>query len=159
LNVYELISYSLAETKRLGARLGQLLHGGEVICLEGELGTGKTTFTQGIGRGLGVTEPVISPSFVLVREHPAPAGRPTLYHIDCYRLEKLDEALALGLEDYLYGDGVCVIEWAEKVKPVLPQERLWITLAHLGGNKRSLRLEARGQRHERLLEELRDFGH
>jgi tRNA threonylcarbamoyladenosine biosynthesis protein TsaE len=151
----DIISRSADQTRRLGARLGRLLISGDLICLEGELGTGKTCLAQGIGQGLGVREPVVSPTFTLIREYKAAEERPPFHHIDFYRLEDVEEALALGLEEYLYGDGVCVIEWAEKVKAVLPSERLWITLRHLDETKRGLLIEASGQRYEELLREFR----
>ncbi|HID86172.1 MAG TPA: tRNA (adenosine(37)-N6)-threonylcarbamoyltransferase complex ATPase subunit type 1 TsaE [Anaerolineae bacterium] len=151
----DIISHSVDQTRRLGARLGRLLISGDVICLEGELGTGKTCLAQGIGRGLGIGEPIISPTFTLIREYKTPQGRPPFYHIDFFRLEDAEEALALGLEEYFYGDGVCVIEWAEKMKAVLPPERLWITLRHLDETKRGLLMEATGQRYEELLREFR----
>ncbi|MFQ6059040.1 MAG: tRNA (adenosine(37)-N6)-threonylcarbamoyltransferase complex ATPase subunit type 1 TsaE [Anaerolineae bacterium] len=156
----DLISHSPDQTRRLGARLGQLLQGGDVVCLEGELGTGKTCLAQGIGRGLGIREPIVSPTFTLIREYKVAKGRPPLYHIDFYRLENAEEALALGLEEYLYGQGVCVIEWAERAQAALPRERLWITLKHLNETKRGLLMEATGQRYEELLREFkrRAFG-
>ncbi len=113
----DFISHSEAQTRRLGARLGELLEGGETIALQGELGTGKTRWVQGVGQGLGVAQNVTSPTFTLVNEFP---GRLTLYHIDLYRINQAAEALAFGLEDYLYGEGVCLIEWAERVVEILP---------------------------------------
>lgn len=151
----DIVSHSADQTRRLGARLGQLLVSGDVICLEGELGAGKTCLAQGIGRGLGIREPIVSPTFTLIREYKAAEGRPPFYHVDFYRLGDAEEALALGLEEILYGDGVCVIEWAEKMKAVLPVERLWITLRHLDETKRGLLMEATGQRYEELLREFR----
>lgn len=147
----ELISHSPAQTRRLGARLGRLLEPGDVVCLEGDLGVGKTCFAQGIGQGLGVAEPIVSPTFIFIREYRADGGRPPMYHIDFYRLEDLDEAGTLGLDDYLYGDGVCVIEWADRAEPLLPDERLWIRLEVMGASKRSLVLEPTGSRYERLV--------
>jgi tRNA threonylcarbamoyladenosine biosynthesis protein TsaE len=148
----DLISHSPAQTRRFGMRLGALLRAGDVICLEGELGTGKTCLTQGIGRGMGIAEPITSPTFTLVAEHQPSSPAPILYHIDLYRLnEAVDEALAFGLADYLLGDGVCLIEWAERVQPALPDERLWITLRHLDVSKRSILMKASGARYDDLL--------
>jgi tRNA threonylcarbamoyladenosine biosynthesis protein TsaE len=144
------ISHSEAQTRRLGARLGELLTGGEVIALQGELGTGKTRWVQGVGRGLGVDQQVTSPTFTLVNEYP---GRLTLYHIDLYRIEQSTEALAFGLEDYLYGDGVCMIEWAERIAEILPPERLWITLHYIDDAKRRIRMQAAGLSYQDLLKE------
>jgi tRNA threonylcarbamoyladenosine biosynthesis protein TsaE len=152
----DLISHSPAQTRRFGMRLGALLRAGDVICLEGELGTGKTCLTQGIGRGMGIAEPITSPTFTLIAERRPPPPAPILYHIDVYRLDKpVDEALAFGLEDYLRGGGVCVIEWADRIQAALPAERLWITLHHLDTSKRDIVLKATSPRYDELLRQFR----
>lgn len=160
LNAFDFVSHSVAQTQRVGSRLGELLQSGDVICLEGKLGTGKTCLTQGIGRGLGIEEPITSPTFTLIKEYRHPEARLPLYHIDFYRLEKVEEALALGLEEYFYGHGACVVEWAERAKQALPEERLWITLTHLNETERGILMEPVGQRYQELLREfeLRAFG-
>ncbi len=148
----DFISHSPAQTRRFGARLGVLLQAGDVICMEGELGTGKTCLAQGIGQGMGIAEPITSPTFTLVAEHRPSSPAPILYHIDLYRLnEAVDEALAFGLADYLLSDGVCLIEWAERIQPALPDERMWITLHHLDVSKRSILMQAQGARYDDLL--------
>jgi tRNA threonylcarbamoyladenosine biosynthesis protein TsaE len=148
----DFISHSPAQTRRFGVRLGILLQPGDIVCMEGELGTGKTCLAQGIGQGMGVVEPITSPTFTLVAEHRPPPPTPILYHIDLYRLdEAVDEALAFGLADYLLGDGVCVIEWADRIETVLPAERLWIALRHLDESKRSMLIRATGARYDDLL--------
>lgn len=155
-NTLDLISHSVEQTRRLGQRLGPLLQAGDVICLEGDLGTGKTCLAQGVGQGLGIQKPITSPSFTLISEYPAGSGGLILYHIDLYRLdEAVFEALALGLDDYLHGDGVCLIEWAERATPILPKQRLWITLRHLQATKRSLLWHAAGERYQELLRRFR----
>ena len=160
----DLISHSPAQTRRFGARLGSLLQAGDLICLEGSLGTGKTCLVQGIGRGMGVVEPITSPSFTLIAEYRPPAMSveqsestvPVLYHVDLYRLHTaVEEARAFGLEDYMLGDGVCVIEWAERVQPILPEERLWINLRHVDQSKRGFLLQATGERYDDLLRQFR----
>jgi len=152
----DIISHSAAQTKRFGARLGALLRPGDVVCLEGDLGTGKTCLAQGVGLGLGVSEPVTSPSFTLIAEYRAPSPAPTLIHVDVYRLgDAPQEALAFGLDDYLGGDGVCVIEWADRVESLLPPERLWLTFRHLDESKRGILLVASGDRYRALLHEFR----
>ncbi len=149
LKTVELLSRSPAETQALGARLGTLVEAGDVIALEGELGAGKTCLAQGIGRGMGVQDPIISPTFTLIREY---QGRHLpLFHIDCYRLESLSEAWALGLDDYLYDDGVCVIEWAERLQGLLPEEHLWVHIQWVDEHSRRLRLTASGARYARYL--------
>lgn len=151
--VLDLISHSVAQTQRLGARLGELAQAGDVLCLEGELGSGKTCFVQGLGRGLGIVEDISSPTFILANEHRG--GRLTLYHLDAYRMDGAHEALSIGLDDYLASDGVCVIEWAEKIRAALPAERLWITFRHLGESKRGLLIEASGTRYAEWLREFK----
>src|SRR5438067_4131427 len=106
-----LTTHSAAETQALAERLAQDLQAGDVLWLSGALGAGKTTFTQGLGRGLQVGVPISSPTFVLVREY---QGRLPLFHIDLYRLDEQRDILNLGLRDYLDDDGVCVVEWAER---------------------------------------------
>jgi tRNA threonylcarbamoyladenosine biosynthesis protein TsaE len=153
----DFVSHSPAQTRRFGARLGALVQGGDVICLEGELGTGKTCLAQGVGQGMGIAEPITSPTFTLIAEHRSSPLAPILYHIDLYRLRApVDEALALGLDDYLLGDGVCLIEWADRIRPVLPAERLWITLHHLNISKRGITMEATGSRFDELLDRFRE---
>jgi tRNA threonylcarbamoyladenosine biosynthesis protein TsaE len=152
----DLISHSPAQTLRFGARLGALLETSDVVCLEGELGAGKTCLAQGIGQGMGVVEPITSPTFTLVAEHRPPSSAPVLYHIDLYRLESpVIEALSFGLDEYLLGDGICVIEWADRVGPALPAERLWITLHYLDVSKRGIVMSASGPRYDRLIQQFR----
>jgi len=142
------LSHSPGETQELGRRLGELARAGDIFLLSGDFGTGKTCLTQGIARGLGITEYTLSPSFVLVREL---RGRLTLYHMDLWRLDNPAEIAELGLEEYLNGDGVSVIEWAEKGQSVLPGEHLHITLEHVSETQRSLKFTARGARYAALL--------
>ena len=152
----DFVSHSPSQTHRFGVRLGLLLQSGDIVCLEGELGTGKTCLTQGIGEGMEVVEPITSPTFTLIAEHRPPTPKPILYHIDMYRLNAaVSEALAIGLEDYLLGDGVCVIEWADRIRAALPAERLWITLRHLDDSKRGIVMNATGRRYKELLREFR----
>src|SRR5436853_1049828 len=105
------------ETDAAGARLGETLGPGDVVALTGELGAGKTCFTQGLARGLGVTGRTVSPTFVLVNEY---RGRVPVHHVDAYRTGSLTELLDLGIEELLSGDGVTVVEWADKLLPLLP---------------------------------------
>jgi len=124
--------------------------------MEGELGTGKTCLAQGIGEGMGVVEPITSPTFTLVAEYHPPAPAPPLYHIDIYRLQKaVQEVMALGLDEYLYGDGVCLIEWADRIAAALPAGRLWIALRHLDVSKRGMVVSATGTRFKELLRSFR----
>jgi len=145
----DLVSHGADQTRRLGNRLGELMEGGEVICLTGELGTGKTCLAQGIGAGLGVVDRITSPTFTLINEYRG--GRLTLYHVDLYRIVDAKAALAFGLDDYMYGEGVCAIEWAERVREVWPEELLLVSLRHIDETKRGVTLRAYGARYKRLL--------
>ena len=144
-------SHSARETARIGSALGQYAEPGDVFLLSGELGAGKTCLTQGIAKGLGVDGYVRSPTFVLVSVH---QGRLPLYHIDIYRLDEVAEVVDLGLEEYLAGDGVSVIEWASKALEVFPQPYMLVTLTYEGENERLIQLEAKGERHESLLSQV-----
>lgn len=126
------------ETLELGRRVGEGLKAGAVVALTGELGTGKTSFTQGIAEGLGVTSYVKSPSFTIVNEY---RGVLPVYHIDLYRLGDVNEIYELGIEEYIYGDGVCVIEWAEKAYPILPEEYILIKFFYTGEKTRKINVE------------------
>ena len=144
-------SHSARETARIGSALGQYAEAGDVFLLSGELGAGKTCLTQGIAKGLGVDGYVRSPTFVLVSVH---QGRLPLYHIDIYRLDEVAEVVDLGLEEYLAGDGVSVIEWASKALEVFPQPYMLVTLTYEGENERLIQLEAMGERYESLLSQV-----
>ncbi len=147
----QLISHSPEQTQQLGKCLGNLAQAGDVFLLTGNLGSGKTCLTQGIAWGLDVKEYAFSPSFVIVREY---HGRLTLYHIDFYRLNHVEEIVDLGLDEYLYGKGVCVAEWAEKGMAVLPKEHLLINLSYMSDVVRTISLESKGHRYTRLLKSL-----
>jgi len=146
-------SPDLAATEAFGRRLGQLLFPGAVVALVGPLGAGKTCLTRAVAQGLGVSNPalVTSPTFVLIQEYPA---RLPIYHFDAYRLSGPDEFARLGTDEYFAGDGVCLIEWADKVEPTLPAEYLRIAIEVLDEYRRRFRLTARGRRYQELLDEL-----
>ena len=148
----DLISHSPEQTQRIGARIGELALPGDIFLLVGRLGTGKTCLTQGIAWGLNIKEHALSPSFVIMREL---YGRLPLYHIDLFRLDHVEEIEELGLDDYLYGKGVCVVEWAEKGLSVLPTEHLLIQIDYLSDTERSFRLEPRGKRYLEILTQLK----
>ncbi len=147
-----LTTRSPEETRELGLRLGELAAPGDIFLLSGELGVGKTCLTQGIAWGLGSQEYALSPTFVLMRQI---SGRLNLYHIDLYRLDGLEEISDLGLDDFLYGQGLSVIEWAEKGLPVLPARHLMIKIKYLSDNARRFEFKARGKRYETLLDGLK----
>jgi tRNA threonylcarbamoyladenosine biosynthesis protein TsaE len=137
-------SHSVEQTHTLGAQLGALVRSGDVIALQGELGAGKTNFVQGIARGMEIVEDVNSPTFILANEYVT--GRLPLYHIDAYRVASAEEARGFGLDDYLDGEGVTVIEWAERVREALPTDALWILLEYAGESERRLTASAFGAR-------------
>ncbi|QOW62186.1 tRNA (adenosine(37)-N6)-threonylcarbamoyltransferase complex ATPase subunit type 1 TsaE [Treponema pedis] len=121
----EFILKSEEETVKLGKRLGKALKKGDVIALDGTLAAGKTYFTKGIAQGLDIKDEITSPTFTIVSEY---SGRLHLYHIDVYRLDGADDFLDLGAEEMLYGEGICVIEWSEKVKSVLPKNTIYVKI-------------------------------
>jgi tRNA threonylcarbamoyladenosine biosynthesis protein TsaE len=114
-------THGAEETRALGARLGRQLAAGDVLCLRGELGAGKTVLAQGVAAGLGVAEPVSSPTFNLLQEY---AGRVPVYHLDAYRVDSLDELIDLGFPELWHAGGVLLIEWPERIGPALPRDRL-----------------------------------
>ncbi|MFZ5633817.1 MAG: tRNA (adenosine(37)-N6)-threonylcarbamoyltransferase complex ATPase subunit type 1 TsaE [Bacillota bacterium] len=145
-------SNSPEDTRRYGEILGKMAEPGDVYCLSGELGSGKTVFARGVAAGLGVKGRVASPTFTLINEH---QGRIPFYHMDVYRLGGPEEMYDLGYEEYFYGPGVTLVEWAELVAGVLPGERLDIDILGAGENHRRIVLVPRGKRYHCLVEELR----
>jgi tRNA threonylcarbamoyladenosine biosynthesis protein TsaE len=152
-NTLDFISHSEAQTRRLGARLAAWLGPGDVLALIGDLGSGKTRWIQGVCLGLAVSDPVISPSFTLVNEY---QGRLPVYHIDLYRLANMSDVRTFGLDDYLYGSGVSLIEWADRAKHLLPAEYLDIELYHLEETKRRVVLRPHGHRFTILLQAFKE---
>ena len=150
----ELITHSPEETQKLGIYIGESAQAGDIYLLTGGLGTGKTCLTQGIAWGLDIEEYALSPSFVIVREL---RGRLPLYHVDLYRLDRAEEIDELGLDEYLNGNGVCVIEWAEKGLSVLPPEHLLIEISYIGETDRRFHFKPSGQRYIDLVERLKYF--
>lgn len=124
MEIYE--SSSPEETFRLGKKIGQGAKPGDVYTLTGDLGVGKTVFTQGVAAGLGIKEPVNSPTFTIIQIYEE--GRMPLYHLDVYRIGDISEMEETGYEDYFYGDGLCVVEWAELIEELLPENHKKITI-------------------------------
>lgn len=143
----KLVSSGPGHTRGVGQRLGEAAWAGTLLLLVGELGSGKTCLVQGLAQGLGVREGVLSPSFVLLRQY---RGRLPLYHIDLFRLDRVEEVAALGLEDYLSGEGVVAVEWAEKALDLFPPEHLLIQFTFLSQTRRRLTLYPRGQKYLEL---------
>lgn len=152
----DIISHSVEQTQRLGARLGALLQPGDIICLSGDMGAGKTMFAVGIGKGWGTKYPLTSPTFSLIHEHRRDKDNKRLYHLDCYRLTQPEEAEQIGLDDVLNGRGPVILEWPEHIESVLPRQRLWIELRILEPTRRNFIFNATGQRYEELLKAFRE---
>jgi len=150
----EFLSHSPEQTRRLGVRLGELLKAGDVVCLAGDLGSGKTTLAQGIARGWGALDPVTSPTFVIINEYRRADGA-ALYHVDAFRLSGSDEAEIIGLREQFEQTGPVVVEWPERIEEVLPQERIWIRLNWVEEFRRGMHMEAVGPRYESLLRSFR----
>lgn len=128
-------SLSVDDTHRLAGRLAHIVQPGDVLALQGDLGAGKTTFTQGFAKALGVQDYVNSPTFTLIKEY---SGRLPLYHMDLYRLQREEEAWELGLDEYFHGDGVCVVEWPERLGEDLPEEAIRLIIEHGAASQRRI---------------------
>lgn len=142
-----ILSDSPGKTKKIGERLGRSLKKGDIVALIGELGSGKTCFTQGLMKGLGVKiNKVTSPSFVLINEY---SGRLPVYHFDIYRLNNIKEVTMLGYEEYFYGDGVTIIEWADKIEELLPKGCTRVYLRIVGKDEREISIRNRDSNKDR----------
>ena len=153
-NAFEFISRSPDQTRRIGIRLGGMLQPGDVICLCGDLGAGKTTLTQGIARGWGALERATSPTFVLVKYYDRPDGG-KFSHLDAYRLEDALEAENLDLE-VMVENGPFIIEWPEHIQDALPDEHLWIDLSWQGDEQRGLLFNPVGRRYKNIVDNLKN---
>ena len=153
-NELTIISNSAEETEKLGRTIGHIAKEGDVLLLNGPLGAGKTCLTQGIAHGLGIDAVTQSPTFTLIREY---QGRLPLYHMDLYRLN-FNEISDLGIEEYLYGYGLCVIEWAERGDAMMPEEAILFDIAYLDENKRRIVISGDSERAQEFINELKkDF--
>jgi tRNA threonylcarbamoyladenosine biosynthesis protein TsaE len=152
-NALEFFSRSPEQTRRAGMRLGALIQAGDVICLSGELGSGKTTLVQGLAQGWGSLDPVSSPTFVLVNEYRRPGGQ-VMHHLDAYRLKQASEAEDLDL-DLMMDSGPLVMEWPERISAVLPPAYLWVAMRWMADEHRGMVFTAHGPRCQFLLTELR----
>ena len=149
----DFFSRSPEQTRRIGMRVGGVLQAGDVICLQGDLGAGKTTFVQGLAQGWGSADSVSSPTFILVNVYRR-VDQSQLFHMDAYRLDSTPEAEQLDLDSML-ADGPLVIEWPERMAGLIPIERLWIKLEHVDDEEREMRFKASGKRYDELLEVVR----
>lgn len=150
LRIYMISLNNLNETEKFGIFLGKNLNPGDVVCLNGDLGAGKTTLTKSIAKGLGIDDYVTSPTFTIVNEY---YGKTDLYHIDTYRLDDKIDVDYLGFDEYFYSDGVTIVEWAEKIRDALPEEYMEINIkSH--DDKRDLEINYFGNRFDKLKEKL-----
>ncbi|WP_281185459.1 tRNA (adenosine(37)-N6)-threonylcarbamoyltransferase complex ATPase subunit type 1 TsaE [Trichlorobacter lovleyi] len=145
------------QTEAVGASLGRLLEAGDLVTLSGELGGGKTCFVRGVVKTLTPAgkELVSSPTFAILNEYP---GQPPVLHYDCYRLRGSDDALELGIEEQLCGDGVCLLEWPERIADILPDDRLEVLFEYAGDTRRAITFLSHGCRGSKLLEQLAAIG-
>jgi len=141
------------QTRRIGMRLGGALRVGDVICLQGDLGAGKTTFVQGIAQGWGSLDSVSSPTFIIVNVYRR-GDEARLFHMDAYRLDSTPEAEELDLDSML-AQGPLLIEWPERMNGLVPDERLWVSLEHINEEEREMKFQASGKRYDNLLEVIR----
>lgn len=151
MKTYEIITSTPEKTLEFANQLGRQLRPADVLLLEGDLGAGKTTFTKGLASGLEIKRNVSSPTFTIIKEY---QGRLPLYHMDVYRLE--DSFEDLGFDEYFYGEGVTVVEWAQFIEDQLPPNHLSIHIYHEGQDRRRIVLKPTGTRYEALCEELLD---
>ena len=139
-------TFSAEETYKIGEQMGREAKAGDVFCLLGDLGVGKTVFTQGFAAGLGITEPVSSPTFTIVQTYDE--GRIPFYHFDVYRIGDVEEMEEIGYEDCFFGDGVCLIEWPGLIEEILPEKVTWVTIEkdlEKGFDYRMITIEAEGE--------------
>lgn len=149
----DFVSRSPEQTRRLGMRMGTLLRRGDVLCLEGDLGSGKTTFVQGIAQGWGSVDAVSSPSFMLVNQYRQPDGS-LMHHMDAYRLESAEEAIDLDLDAMLAG-GILVVEWADRIRQALPQDNLKINFSWVNDEQRNMLFLPNGDRYKKMLDDFK----
>ena len=149
----DFFSRSPQQTRSIGMRLGGALQAGDVICLQGDLGAGKTTFVQGIAKGWGSLDSVSSPTFIIVNVYRR-ADQSQLFHMDAYRLDSMPEAEELDLDSML-AQGPLLIEWPERINGLVPDERLWVQLEHIDEEEREMKFKSRGKRYDGLLEIIR----
>ena len=149
----DFFSRSPEQTRRIGMRLGATLRLGDVICLQGDLGAGKTTFVQGLAQGWGSLDAATSPTFILVNLYRRVDGA-QLFHMDAYRLDSASEAEELDL-DKMLTEGTLLIEWPERIQSLIPHDHLWLELEYLAEEQRQMRFKSKGKRYDALLTELR----
>lgn len=143
---------NLKDTEKLGKIIARCLDKGAVICLDGDLGVGKTSLTQFIAKEFCVKEHIVSPTFAIIKEY---EGKLPFYHMDVYRIESEDDMYDLGYDEYIYSEGVTIIEWSGLIKGILPKERTDIEIKRIDDEKREINIEGKGYVYERIIEELK----
>jgi len=147
----ELIVNNVEQTTEIGIQIGKLANPGDIICLTGDLGAGKTHLSKGIAEGLGITDHITSPTFTIVNEY---EGRLKLYHFDVYRVNDPDEISAIGFDEYIFSDGVSIIEWANYIEELIPEDHISINISKLSEdvNSRKIVIEGYGNRYNYIEE-------
>lgn len=148
----EFIVDTADSTMKLGRKLGELVHSGDIICITGDLGAGKTHFTKGVAQGLEINEPITSPTFTIVNEY---EGRLKLHHFDVYRVCDPDEIDAIGFDEYIFSDAVSIIEWSNFIEELIPREHIWVDIkkvSELGMDFRKISIKYYGDRYNYIKE-------
>ena len=150
----KIIVHNLQDTERIGKIISHNLEKGTVLCLDGDLGVGKTALTQFIAGEFGVKEYITSPTFAIIKEY---EGRLPFYHMDVYRIESEDDMYDLGYDEYIYSEGVTIIEWSKKIEGILPEDRININIQRLDDSSRTLFIDGKGLVYEKIAEELKQY--
>lgn len=145
---------NLKDTEKIGGIIADCLEKGTVLCLDGDLGAGKTTLTQFIAKKFGVSEYITSPTFTIIKEY---KGRLPFYHMDVYRINSEDDMYDLGYDEYIYSEGVTIIEWSHKIKGILPEERISIEIERLDDYVRTMVIYGKGKSYDKLVKELKKY--
>jgi len=145
---------NLKDTEQIGQIISHCLEKGTVLCLDGDLGVGKTSLTQFIAREFGIDEYITSPTFAIIKEY---QGRLPFYHMDVYRIDSEDDMYDLGYDEYIYSEGVTIIEWSHKIEGILPEDRINIEIQRLNDQSRLMIIDGKGSTYEKLTQELKKY--
>lgn len=145
---------NLKDTEQIGKIISRCLEKGTVLCLDGDLGVGKTALTQFIAKNFGVEEYITSPTFTIIKEY---EGRLPFYHMDVYRIDSEDDMYDLGYDEYIYSEGVTIIEWSHKIKGILPDEKIDIVIQRLSDSSRLMTIVGKGKVYDKIAEELKNY--
>ena len=150
----KIIVNNLRDTEKLGKIIAGCLEKGTVICLDGDLGVGKTSLTQFIAKEFGIREYIVSPTFTIIKEY---EGKLPFYHMDVYRIDSEDDMYDLGYDEYIYSEGVTIIEWSHLIEGLLPEDRINIDIKRIDDDKREINISGKGPVYEKLAEELKNY--